>query len=156
QITYPLSLHLQGLPGVRVVRSSSDFNFSMISVIFEDGIDFAVARDRVAQRLPRARDALPASVEPSLAPDAAATGQICWYTVEGPDHDFGRLRDIQDWYVGPQLRSVPGVVEVASVGGYSREYAIELDPRRLQALGVTLSDVLQAVARSNSAVGGDV
>ncbi|HEY7423221.1 MAG TPA: efflux RND transporter permease subunit [Gemmataceae bacterium] len=156
QITYPLSLHLQGLPGVRVVRSSSDFNFSMISIIFEDGIDFAVARDRVAQRLPRARDALPAGVEPSLAPDAAATGQIFWYTVEGPDHDFGRLRDIQDWYVGPQLRSVPGVAEVASVGGYAREYAIELDPRRLQALGVALSDALQAVARSNAAVGGDV
>jgi Cu(I)/Ag(I) efflux system membrane protein CusA/SilA len=156
QVTYPLSLHLQGLEGVRVVRSSSDVNFSMISVIFEDGVDFAGARDCVAQRLPRAREALPAGVEPSLAPDAAATGQIFWYTVEGSGHDLARLRDIQDWYVLPQLRSVPGVAEVASVGGYAREYVIELDPRRLRALGVSLSDVLSAVARSNATVGGGV
>ena len=156
QITYPLSLLLQGLPGVRVVRSSSDFNFSMISVIFEDAVDFTAGREQVAQRLPRARDILPPGVAPALAPDAAATGQIFWYTVEGANHDLARLRAVQDWYVRPQLTSVPGVAEVASVGGYSAEYAVEVDPRRLQALGVALPDVLQAVARSNTAVGGDV
>ncbi|HZV03968.1 MAG TPA: efflux RND transporter permease subunit [Gemmataceae bacterium] len=156
QVTYPLSLHLQGLAGVRVVRSSSDFNFSMISIIFEDGVDLAAARDQVGQRLSRARDVLPPAVAPALAPDAAATGQIFWYTVEGAGSNLARLRAVQDWFVRPQMSSVPGVAEVASVGGFVGEYAIELDPRRLQALGVRLSDVLQAVPRANAAVGGDV
>jgi Cu(I)/Ag(I) efflux system membrane protein CusA/SilA len=156
QVTYPLSLHLQGLAGVRVVRSSSDFNFSMISIIFEDGVNIAAARDRVAQRLASVREVLPSGVAPSLAPDAAATGQIFWYIVEGEGSDLSRLRAIQDWYVRPQLSSVSGVAEVASVGGYVGEYAVEVDPRRLQALGVRLSDVLQAVPRANAAVGGDV
>jgi Cu(I)/Ag(I) efflux system membrane protein CusA/SilA len=156
QVTYPLSLHLQGIVGVRVVRSSSDFNYSSISIIFEDGVDPVAARDRVSQRLTSARDVLPPGVVPSLPPDAAATGQIFWYTVEGAGYDLARLRAVQDWYVRPQLSSVPGVAEVASVGGYACEYSIEVDPRRLQALGVQLSDVLQAVTRSNSTVGGDV
>jgi Cu(I)/Ag(I) efflux system membrane protein CusA/SilA len=156
QVTYPLSLHLQGLEGVRVVRSSSDFNFSMISMIFEDGVDAATARAGVSQRLARASNALPQGVTPALAPDAAATGQIFWYTVEGPGYDLARLRAVQDWYVRPQLSSVPGVAEVASVGGHAGEYAIEVDPRRLQALGVKLADVLQAVTRANATVGGDV
>jgi Cu(I)/Ag(I) efflux system membrane protein CusA/SilA len=156
QVSYPLSLHLQGLSGVRVVRSSSDFNFSMINVIFEDGVDFTAARDRVERRLASVRDNLPAGVTPALAPDSAATGQIFWYTVEGPGYDLARLRAVQDWYVRPQLTSVPGVAEVASVGGYAREYAVEVDPLRLRALDVPLSNVLQAVAQSNAAVGGGV
>jgi len=156
QVTYPLALHLQGLAGVRVVRSSSEFNFSMISVIFEDGVDPAAARDRTAQRLAQVRDALPPGATPALAPDAAATGQIFWYTVEGAGYDLAQLRAVQDWYVRPQLSSVPGVAEVASVGGHVGEYAVEVDPRRLQALGVKLADVIQAVTRSNAAVGGDV
>ncbi len=155
-VTYPLSLHLQGLEGVRVVRSSSDFNFSMISIIFEDGVSFTAARERVSQRLTRAREGLPAGVVPALAPDAAATGQIYWYTVEGLGLDLGQLRAIQDWYVRPQLASVAGVAEVASVGGYNREYAVSLDPRRMRALGVQLSDAVEAVSRSNAAAGGDV
>src|SRR5579875_724984 len=156
QVTYPLSLHLQGLAGVRVVRSSSDFNFSMISIIFEDGVDAATARAEVSERLSRAGNALPSGVVPTLGPDAAATGQIFWYTVEGAGYDLAQLRAVQDWYVRPQLSSVPGVAEVASVGGHVGEYAIEVDPRRLQALHVKLADVLQAVARANAAVGGDV
>jgi Cu(I)/Ag(I) efflux system membrane protein CusA/SilA len=156
QVTYPLSLHLQGLAGVRVVRSSSDFHFSMINVIFEDGVGFHFARQQVAERLTRAGSTLPAGVTPYLAPDAVATGQIFWYTVEGPGQDLGRLRALQDWYVRPQLNSVPGVAEVASVGGYPMEYQVEVDPHRLRARGVSLADVLQAVARCNSAVGGHV
>ena len=155
-ITYPLSLHLQGLAGVRVVRSSSDFNFSMVSIIFEEGVDPATARAEVSERLARAGSALPAGVVPALAPDAAATGQIFWYTLEGANYDLAQLRAAQDWYVRPQLSSVPGVAEVASVGGYVGEYAIDVDPRRLQAFGVKLSDVLQAVAGANAVVGGDV
>jgi Cu(I)/Ag(I) efflux system membrane protein CusA/SilA len=156
QVTYPLSLHLQGLAGVRVVRSSSDLNFSMINVIFEDGVEFYAARQRVAERLARAAGTLPAGVAPYLAPDAVATGQIFWYTVEGPGYDLGRLRAVQDWYLRYQLQSVPGVAEVASVGGFPREYQVEVDPQRLRAHGVALPEVLQAIARSNAAVGGHV
>src|SRR5262249_4719218 len=91
QVTYPLSLHLQGIAGVRVVRSSSDFNFSMISVIFEDAVEPRAARERVAERLANLGDALPPGVAPRLGPDAAATGQIFWYAVTGPGYDLGRL-----------------------------------------------------------------
>src|SRR5439155_7987568 len=107
QVTYPLTLQLQGLAGVRVVRSSSDFNFSMISVIFEDSIDLHAARQQLGERLTSAAAELPAGVLPHLGPDAAATGQIYWYTVEGGGLDLGRLRAVQDWYVKPQLSAVP-------------------------------------------------
>src|SRR5207253_9451674 len=114
------------------------------------------ARQQVAARLERASRALPSGVVPYLAPDAVATGQIFWYTVEGPGYDLGRLRAIQDWYVRSQLSSVPGVAEVASVGGYPMEYQIEVDPQRLRAQGVTLGEVVTAIARANGAVGGQV
>jgi Cu(I)/Ag(I) efflux system membrane protein CusA/SilA len=154
QVTYPLTLHLQGLAGVRVVRSSSDFNFSMISIIFEDGVSWTSARELVSGRLAGARDVLPPRAIPALAPDAAATGQIFWYTVEGTGYDLARLRAIQDWYIRPQLSSVAGVAEVASVGGHVGEYAIEIDPKRLRTLEVQLSDVLAAVEKANASVGG--
>ncbi len=156
QITYPLALQLQGLAGVRTIRSSSDVSFSMISIIFDDTVAMATVRQQVAERLAGMGNNLPAGVTPVLGPDAAATGQIFWYTVEGRGLDLGRLRDIQDWYVRPQLAAVPGVAEVASVGGFRREYQIDVDPRKLQARGVLLTAVLDAVARANTAVGGDV
>jgi Cu(I)/Ag(I) efflux system membrane protein CusA/SilA len=156
QITYPLSLNLHGLAGVRVVRASSDFNFSMISVIYEEGVDLRSARQELAERLARAAPSMPPGVTPALAPDAPATGQIFWYTLEGQGYDLGRLRDIQDWYVKHQLSSVPGVAEVASVGGFPREYHIEIDPDRLREHGVSLSAVLQAVSQANASVGGHV
>ncbi len=154
QITYPLSVALQGLRGVRVVRSSSDFNFSMISVIFEDDAAVRDARRLVAERLAEAGGEMPAGVHPTLAADAPATGQIYWYTVEGRGYDLGRLRSVQDWFVKPQLASVPGVAEVATVGGYPIEYQIDVDPIRLRQNDVSLSDVTDSVARSNSTVGG--
>jgi len=156
QITYPLSVNMQGLAGVKAVRSSSEFNFSMINIIFEDKIDFYFARQRVLERLTLASTFLPPGVTPYLAPDATALGQIFWYTVEGPGTDLGRLRAIQDWYVRYQLNSVPGVAQVASVGGYPIEYQIDVDPNKLRAYGITLGDLFTAVARSNSAVGGRV
>jgi Cu(I)/Ag(I) efflux system membrane protein CusA/SilA len=156
QITYPLTLQLEGLAGVRVVRSASDFNFSMINVILEDGVDRQSARQQVAERLTRAGGALPPGITPALGPDAAATGQIFWYTVEGPGYDLGRLRAIQDWYVRSQLSSVPGVAEVASVGGFSMEYVVEVDPLALTTHGVSLETLLKELARSNSATGGNV
>jgi Cu(I)/Ag(I) efflux system membrane protein CusA/SilA len=156
QVSYPLSAHLQGVRGVRVVRSSSDFNFSMIHVIFDDSVDFPTARQRVTERLARAGEFLPAGVVPLAPPDAAATGQIFWYTVEGGGLDLGRLRAVQDWYVRPQLNSVPGVAEVASVGGYPAEFQVEVDPARLRTRGVTLAGVVAAVSDANAAAGGHV
>ena len=156
QITYPLSVNLQGLAGVKVVRSSSEFNFSMITIIFGEDVDFYFARQRVLERLSIAETFLPEGVTPYLAPDATALGQIFWYTVEGAGQDLGELRAIQDWYVRYQLNSVPGVAEVASVGGAPREYQVDLDPDKLRAYGVTLGEVYEAVTRANSAVGGRV
>jgi Cu(I)/Ag(I) efflux system membrane protein CusA/SilA len=156
QVTYPLSVNLQGLAGVKAVRSTSEFNFSMINIIFEDKIDFYFARERVLERLSIASTFLPPGVVPYLAPDATALGQIFWYTVEGKEQDLAELRAIQDWYVRYQLNSVPGVAQVSSVGGFVKSYEIALDPSRLRAYGITLGQVVGAVARSNSAVGGNV
>lgn len=156
QVAYPLSLGLQGLAGVRVVRSSSEVNFALIDVILEDDVDFYFARDRISERLSRLGASLPAGATANLAPDAVATGQIFWYTVEGDGFDPGRLRAVQDFFVKPQLASVPGVAEVASVGGYAIEYQVELDPQRLAAAGLTPDDVRRAVARANEVGGGHV
>lgn len=155
-LSYPLALELKGLAGVRVVRSSSDVGFSMISVIFEDGVGWDVARRQVGEVLARSATRWPAGATPRLAPDAAATGQIFWYTVEGRGYDPGRLRAIQDWFVRPQLSAVAGVAEVASVGGLPLEYQVELDPRRLRTHGIMPGQVAEAVRKSNAAVGGDV
>ena len=156
QLTFPLTLGLRGLRGVRVVRSSSDVGFSMISVIFDDGVDSAEARRRVGERLTHLQGELPAGATPELAPDTPATGQIFWYTVEGGGLDLGRLRAIQDWYVRPQLGAVPGVADVSSVGGFPIEYQVAPDPNRLRVLGVSLTDVIQAVSASNVTAGGHV
>ncbi|MGE5754674.1 MAG: efflux RND transporter permease subunit [Planctomycetaceae bacterium] len=156
QITYPLSVNLQGLAGVKVVRSSSEFNFSMITIIFDDETDYYFARERVLEKLSIATTFLPTGVTPYMAPDATALGQIFWYTVEGEGKDLGALRSIQDWYVRYQLNSVPGVAEVASVGGAPKEYQIDLDPNKLRSYGLSLGEVYSAVARSNSSVGGRV
>jgi len=156
QVTYPLAVRLRGLRGVKVVRSSSDFNFAMVSVIFEEDVEIREARRRVAERLAGPGLDFPPGVAPYLAPDAPATGQIFWYTVEGPGYDLGRLRAVQDWYVKNQLASVPGAAEVASVGGFPIEYQVNVDPAKLRSRGVTLGAVTRAVARSNSAVGGHV
>lgn len=156
QVTYPLTTKLQGLAGVKVVRSSSEFNFSMVNIIFDDSTDYYFARQRVLERLATVATELPQGVVPYMAPDATAVGQIFWYTVEGEGTDLGELRAVQDWYVRYQLNSVPGVAEVASVGGAPREYQIDLDPNKLRSYGVSLGEVYSAVQRSNSAVGGRV
>src|SRR5215472_12444447 len=156
QVTYPLSLKLQGLSGVRAVRSSSEFNFSMITIIFDDNIDFFFARQRVLERLTLASTFLPQGVVPYLAPDATALGQIFWYTLEGGDLDPGRRWALQKFYVGPELNSVPGVAEVGLAGGTPREYQIDVDPAALRAYGVTLGELYDALARSNAAAGGRV
>lgn len=155
QITYPLSVNLQGLAGVKVIRSASEFNFSMITIIFDEGTNFYFARTRVLERLNIASTFLPPGVVPYLAPDATALGQVFWYTVEGDGQSVDELRAIQDWYVRYQLY-VPGVAEVASVGGFVREYQVDADPDKLRAYNLSLSALYNAVARSNIAVGGKV
>src|SRR5216110_2512465 len=117
QISYPLTVNLQGLPSVRTVRSSSAFGFSMINIIFEDDVDVYFARTRVLERLSLASTFLPSGVVPTLGPDATGVGQVFWYTVEGP-YDSGTLRSLQDWFIRYQLNSVPGVAEFASIGGF--------------------------------------
>jgi Cu(I)/Ag(I) efflux system membrane protein CusA/SilA len=156
QITYPLTVNLQGLPGVKVVRSSSAFGFSMIFVIFEDDVDLYFARTRVLERLNLVTKQLPAGVVPTLGPDATGVGHVFWYTVEGGGLSLRDLRSLQDWYVRYQLNSVPGVAEVASVGGTVQQYQIDIDPNRLRSYGVPLGDVVRAVRASNSNVGGNV
>jgi Cu(I)/Ag(I) efflux system membrane protein CusA/SilA len=156
QITYPLTVSLQGLPGVRVVRSSSAFGFSMINVIFEDAVDLYFARSRVLERLNLLTKSLPAGTVPTLGPDATGVGHVFWYTVEGKGQSLRDLRSIQDWFIRYQLNSVPGVAEVASIGGTVRQYQIDVDPNRLRAYKIPLSAVVDAVIRSNRNVGGNV
>src|SRR5712692_1134884 len=156
QITYPLTVSLQGLPGVRVVRSSSAFGFSMINVIFEDSVDLYFARSRVLERLNLVSKSLPPGTVATLGPDATGVGHVFWYTVEGKNRSLRELRSIQDWFVRYQLNAVPGVAEVASIGGEVRQYQIDVDPNRLRAYKIPLSMVVDAVMRSNRNVGGNV
>jgi copper/silver efflux system protein len=156
QVTYPLVTNLQGLPGVRVVRASSAFSFSMINVIFEDNVDLYWARTRVLERLNLVTKQLPEGVIPTLGPDATGVGQIFWYTLESDRVNLRDLRTLQDWYVRYQLNSVPGVAEVASVGGYVQQYQVDVDPNKLRGYGLPLSVVVEAVQRSNNNVGGNV
>jgi Cu(I)/Ag(I) efflux system membrane protein CusA/SilA len=156
QITYPLTVSLQGLPGVKVVRSSSAFGFSMIFAIFNDDVDLYFARTRVLERLNLVTKQLPAGVVPTLGPDATGVGHVFWYTVEGGGKNLRDLRSLQDWYIRYQLNSVPGVAEVASVGGTVQQYQIDVDPNRLRSYGIPLSMVMRAVMASNSNVGGNV
>ena len=156
QITYPLTTNLQCLPGTRVVRSQSAFGFSMIYVILNDDVDLYFARARVLERLTLVATLLPEGVAPTLGPDATGVGHVFWYTVEGPGRSLTELRTLQDWFIRYQLNAVPGVAEVASVGGHVKQYEIDLDPAKLRAYNIPLSRVLQAVRESNRNVGGNV
>src|SRR6202021_619733 len=137
QITYPLTVNLQGLAGVRDVRSSSALGFSMINIIFQDKIDPYFARTRVLERLTLASGFLAEGVGPLLGPDETGGGQVFWYTVEGP-YDGGTLHSLQDWFIKSQLNSVSGVAEVASIGGWVRQYQIDVDPIKLRPYTIPL------------------
>jgi Cu(I)/Ag(I) efflux system membrane protein CusA/SilA len=162
QVTYPLTVSLLGVPGVKTVRSYSMFGFSSIYVIFKEKIDFYWSRSRILEKLNSlSSGTLPAGVQPTLGPDATALGQIFWYTLEGRDEqgnpaggwDLHELRTIQDWYVRYALLSADGVSEVASIGGFVREYQVDVDPDAMRAYGVTLEEVFKAVKMSNLDVG---
>lgn len=155
QVTYPLTITLQGIPGVKTVRSFSMFGFSTVYVIFKDKVDFYWARSRLLERLNIAQQRLPAGVIPALGPDATALGQVFWYTLEGEGFSLRELRSLQDWYVRYALQSVEGVSEVASIGGHVKEYQIDVDPAAMRAYGVMLQDVFAAVSKANIDVGAE-
>lgn len=156
QVTYPLTTAMLAVPKAKVVRASSDFGLSIIYVIFEDGTDIYWARSRVLEYLNYIRDRLPPGVNPSLGPDATGVGWVYQYALVDKTgrHDLAGLRSIQDWYLRYPLQTVPGVAEVASVGGFVKQYQIEIDPNALAAYGISLAQVKQAVNRSNNDIGG--
>ena len=162
QITYPLTTALLGISGVKTIRSNSMFGFSSIYIIFDEDIEFYWSRSRVLEKLNSLpADTLPADVQPTLGPDATALGQIFWYTLEGRDSkgkpaggwDLDELRTVQDWHVRYSLMSAEGVSEVASVGGFIKEYQIDVNPDAMRAHGVTIDNVFMAVKMSNVDVG---
>ena len=153
QVIYPLTTGLMGTPEVKVVRSTSAFGFGLVNMIFKEGTDFYWARTRVLERLDFAKRDIPEDAKVTLGPDATALGQIFWYTVEGQGYDLAQLRSIQDWYVRYQLNAVEGVSEVASVGGYLRQYQIDINPNKLFAYGIGIHKVIEAVKKSNIDVG---
>ncbi|MFC1754673.1 efflux RND transporter permease subunit [Thermoproteota archaeon] len=156
QVIYPLTTGLMGTPGVKVVRSTSAFGFGLVNMIFKDGTDFYWARTRVLERLDFAKRDIPEDVAVTLGPDATALGQIFWYTVEGEGYNLAELRSLQDWYIRYQLNAVQGVAEVASVGGYVKQYQIDIEPNKLLAYDVGIHDVINAVQKSNIDVGAKV
>lgn len=156
QITYPLTTQLFGLPGVKDIRASSAFGFSMVYVVFEDWVDFYWSRSRILEKLQQASQQLPDGVTPVLGPDATGLGQVLWYTVEGEGHNLGELRTIQDWYIRYQLSAVEGVSEVASIGGFVKQYQIDVDSNQLKVYNLRIGDIFNAVRRSNIDVGAKV
>ncbi|MHC4635423.1 MAG: efflux RND transporter permease subunit, partial [Planctomycetota bacterium] len=162
QITYPLTSTLLGVPGVKTIRSYSFFGFSSIYVIFNEDVDFYFSRSRILEKLNSLpAGTLPEGLQPALGPDATALGQVFWYTLEGRDKygnptggwDLDELRSIQDWYIRYALMGAEGISEVASVGGYVKEYQIDVDPDAMRAFGVGLDEIFQAVKSSNVDVG---
>ncbi|NOQ70396.1 MAG: cation transporter [Crocinitomix sp.] len=162
QITYPLTSSLLGIPGVKSVRSNSMFGFSSIYLIFDDDIEFYWSRSRIIEKLNSLpANLLPEDVNPSLGPDATALGQIYWYTLEGQDEDgnatggwdLHELRTIQDFYVKYGLQTAEGVSEVASIGGFVKEYQIDVNPDKMKAYDITLNEVMKAAAASNLDIG---
>lgn len=162
QISYPLTTYLLGIPGVKSIRSSSIFGFSSIYIIFEEDIEFYWSRSRILEKLSSIPSSLlPENVQPTLGPDATALGQVYWYTIEGRDKegnptggwDLHEIRTVQDYYVKYGLNSAAGVSEVASIGGFVKEYQIDVDPDALKAYDIPLHQVMTAVKKSNRDVG---
>jgi CzcA family heavy metal efflux pump len=154
QITYPLVTNLQGLPEVKYVRGSSMFGMSFIYVIFEDETDVYWARERVLERLSSVGNMLPEGVAPTLGPDGTGVGHILWYTLDAPGMDLGEQRAIQDWYVKFGLQNVKGVSEVASFGGFQKQYQITLDPNKLTYYKLSVPQVIQSIRSNNNEAGG--
>jgi Cu(I)/Ag(I) efflux system membrane protein CusA/SilA len=154
QVTYPLVSNLQGIPKIKNIRGTSMFGMSFVYVIFEDNVDVYWARTRVLERLNYAQRLLPAEVTPSLGPDGTGVGHVFWYTLDAKSMDLGEQRALQDWYVKLALQTVPGVAEVASFGGFEKQYQLVIDPVKLQFYKISLMDVMSKVKANNNDVGG--
>lgn len=154
QVTYPLVSNLQGIPKIKNVRGTSMFGMSFVYIIFEDDVDVYWARTRVLERLNYAQRLLPEGITPTLGPDGTGVGHIFWYTLKARNMDLGEQRALQDWYVKFALQTVPGVAEVASFGGFEKQYQLVVDPVKLQYYNVSLMDVMNKVKANNNDVGG--
>ncbi len=154
QVTYPLVSNLQGIPKVKNIRGASMFGMSFVYIIFEDNVDTYWARTRVLERLNYAQRLLPQNVVPTLGPDGTGVGHIFWYHLEANGMDLGEQRALQDWYVKFALQTVPGVAEVASFGGFEKQYQLVLDPLKMQYYNVSMMEVMNAVKANNNDVGG--
>ncbi len=153
QITYPLSIALQGLPAVKTIRGSSAFGLSMIYVIFEDDAEFYFTRDRIIEKLAQVKNQFPSDANMRLGPDSTGINQVFWYIIDSDKRDLEELRTLQDWVIKFQLQTVKGVSEVASVGGYKKEFQIEIDPDKLYKYGIPLKKVINALKNANKSVG---
>src|SRR4029079_716379 len=156
QVTYPIVTSLLGAPRVKTIRGLSDFGFSYVSVIFQDGTDLYWARSRVLEYLSKIQSRLPEGVKTELGPDATGVGWVYQYALvdRSGRHSLDELRSYQDWTLRYALQSVPGVAEVAGIGGYQKQYQISVDPNRLAAYRIALADVVAAVRCSNDETGG--
>ncbi|BAU52067.1 efflux RND transporter permease subunit [Mucilaginibacter gotjawali] len=154
QVTYPLVSNLQGIPKVKSIRATSMFGMSFVYIVFDDKTDIYWARSRVLERLNYAQRLLPEGITPTLGPDGTGVGHILWYTLDAKGIDLGEQRALQDWYVKFGLQTVPGVSEVASFGGFEKQYQISVDPNKLNYYNIPLSQVLKAVKSNNNDVGG--
>jgi CzcA family heavy metal efflux pump len=154
QVTYPLVSNLQGIPRVKNIRGTSMFGMSFVYIIFDDDADVYWARTRVMERLSYAQRLLPAGIIPTLGPDGTGVGHVFWYTLDAKQMDLGEQRALQDWYVKLALQTVPGVAEVASFGGFEKQYQLVIDPVRLQYYNITMMDVMNKVKANNNDVGG--
>ena len=154
QVTYPLVSNLQGVPKIKNIRGTSMFGMSFVYVIFEDNVDIYWARTRVLERLNFAQRLLPQGVTPTLGPDGTGVGHIFWYHLDAPKIDLGEQRALQDWYIKFALQTVPGVAEVASFGGFEKQYQLVVDPVKLQYYNISLMDVMNKVKANNNDVGG--
>lgn len=154
QVTYPLVTNLQGLPEVKYVRGSSMFGMSFVYVIFNDDTDVYWARERVLERLNYATRLLPEGVTPTLGPDGTGVGHILWYTLDAPGMDLGEQRALQDWYVKFALQNAPGVSEIASFGGFQKQYQVTVNPNKLTFYDVSVQEVIQSIRSNNNEAGG--
>jgi CzcA family heavy metal efflux pump len=154
QVTYPLVSNLQGIPKVKSIRGASMFGMSFVYIIFEDNVDTYWARTRVLERLNYAQRLLPQNVVPTLGPDGTGVGHIFWYHLDAKGMNLGEQRALQDWYIKFALQTVPGVSEVASFGGFEKQYQLVLDPLKMQYYNVSMMEVMNVVKASNNDVGG--
>ena len=154
QITYPLVSNLQGIPKVKNIRANSMFGMSFVFVIFDDEVDIYWARTRVLERLNYAQRLLPEGITPTIGPDGTGLGHVYWYTLDAPGYDLGELRALQDWYVRLALQTVEGVSEIASFGGFQRQYQVIVDPVKLQYYNIPLMDIVNKIKSNNNDVGG--